>query len=284
MEIRQIAISTDNRHLVFGAFEKGVEVWDVCTGVRVSAFDTILDFGGERLAIDKDAEILVAAAYERHGIAGYSAQRGTLLWQRRDLKKAQLISTSPRSNRVYAGFEEGPGYVLDSKTGQTLSKHRGVRHFVESYYEPLIFMGAAHPVVLHPESGAKVMSVPPYSSAFISVAFAPGKIALSGMGGSVRCFELGSGRLVWRFNPQPGVHCLNMVYSIQSDAFFGILWPFQTGGDMELVRFDDNGEANLIANIGQPAEAAFDQVSATLVTSDRELVDPTGAVRRLGCN
>jgi hypothetical protein len=85
MGIRQIALSADGSRAALGAFTERVESWDLTTGAVTSAFDTTLDFGGERLAIDKSGSVVVAASYERNGIAGYNVENGKLLWHRRDL-------------------------------------------------------------------------------------------------------------------------------------------------------------------------------------------------------
>jgi WD40 repeat protein len=282
LEIRQIAVSADGRRAVLGAFKENVEIWDLNTGTAVAAFTTILDFGGQRLTIDKSGSVVVAAAYGRDGVAGYNAENGKLLWRRRDLKKTQYLTSSPRADHIYAGFESGPGCVLDSRTGETLSRHPGVRRFVESAHEPLIFLDGARPTVSSADSLIGLFAVERSSFAFLSAAFAPSQIAVSEAGGDVRCFELRDGCSVWTFKPRSGLHCLALTYSKDDDAFFGILWPYEIGGDKELVRFNGDGSASLIARIGQPAETAFEQTTATLVTSDRRLINISkGAARVL---
>jgi hypothetical protein len=65
MEVRQIAISADGRRAALGAFKEAVEIWDLNTCASVSAFKTVLDFGGQRLTIDKNGSVVVTAAYTR---------------------------------------------------------------------------------------------------------------------------------------------------------------------------------------------------------------------------
>jgi WD40 repeat protein len=281
MDVRQIAISPDGPRAALGAFAKQVEIWDIGAGTRISAFDTILDFGGRRLALAAKGQVVIAAAYERYGIAGYEAESGNLLWTRPDLKKAQHVTSSVHAAQIYAGFERGPGRVIASRTGETISQHRGVRRFVESLYEPLIFLDAFNPIVTHIHSDAAPFAIKRLSFAFLDVAFSPGQIAVSEAGGGVRCFNIGDDRPVWTFTPPMGVHCLKLVYSRRDDAFIGIIWPYLWGGDKHMVKFSSDGQSTLIANIGKVAETAFDQVSATLVTSGWTVFSPSGESRSL---
>jgi len=282
MDIRHIAVSANGQRVALGAFEENIEIWDLNTGTPVSAFKTILDFGGQRLAIDKSGSIVVTAAYTRYGIAAYNAENGELLWRRRDLKKAQYLTSSPRTDRIYAGFATGPGCVLDSRTGETLSRHAGVQWFLESSYESLVFLDKRRPIVSSADSLKELFSIKRASFAFLSAAFAPDQIAVSEAGGYVRCFELCNGYPVWTFESQAGTHCLDVTYSKDDDAFFGILWNYEVGGEKELVRFSRDGSASVIANIGRPAETTFEQNTATLITSDRKLIDISkGTVRSL---
>jgi hypothetical protein len=171
---------------------------------------------------------------------------------------------------------------LDSQTGETLTRHPGVRRFVESAYEPLIFLDRAQPAVSSIDGLMRLFSIERSSFAFLSAAFAPSQIAVSEAGGDVRCFELRDSSTAWTFKPQAGVHCLDLAYSTDHDAFCGILWPYEVGGDKELVRFNADGSASLIANIGRPTETAFEPTTPTLVTSDRKLINvSTGATRSL---
>jgi hypothetical protein len=52
----------------------------------------------------------------------------------------------------------------------------------------------------------------------------------------------------------------------------GVLWPFESGGEKELVRFGEDGSSIQVAAIGEPAETAFAQKTAMLVTSDLRLI------------
>ncbi len=105
---------------MLGAFEREVEVWDVRTRLQMAVFTTVFDFGGSRLALSDERNVLVAAAYTRHGIAGYSPLSGEELWRRRDLKQIQELALSADGSRVFCGRESAPCEVVDVDTGETV--------------------------------------------------------------------------------------------------------------------------------------------------------------------
>lgn len=73
---------------VDGTTDGSVQVWSLERQALESDFDTVLDFGGQRLALctTLDQLVVIAGAYERHGICGYNARTGERIWQRKDLK------------------------------------------------------------------------------------------------------------------------------------------------------------------------------------------------------
>ena len=102
-----------------------VEVWSVGDARLLARFDTVVDFGGHRLALAtaEDRLVVVAAAYDRLGVAGYDAMFGEGLWQRPNLKRAQHLE--PADRLVVVSFERGPAHVLEASTGTTLATVRG---------------------------------------------------------------------------------------------------------------------------------------------------------------
>lgn len=125
--IRHLAASHAGPRAAAATFQSEVEIWDIASGQRVSAFDTVLDFGGRRLAIGPDGDWCVAAAYHVHGIACYDTASGAERWRRKDLKKCQYVGVSCDGRRIYCCFDERPCFVLDASTGETLESLRGVR-------------------------------------------------------------------------------------------------------------------------------------------------------------
>jgi WD40 repeat protein len=183
VRIRQIAISPNGRRAALGAFDTAVEIWDLTRPKRISCFDTVLDFGGSRLALSRDGSVVVTADYERRGIAGYDAESGKLIWQRQDLKKVQQLTPSLHTNRIYAGFETGSGCALDGGTGETIFRTlRGVRRFIESPHGPLMFLDQTRPAVIVADDSRPLFTIKRLTFALLAIAFSPDQIAVSEAG------------------------------------------------------------------------------------------------------
>jgi hypothetical protein len=60
--IRQLATSRTGRVLAAAEFERVVHLYDLTTSGHLRTLDTILDFGGDRLAISNDGKTLVVGA------------------------------------------------------------------------------------------------------------------------------------------------------------------------------------------------------------------------------
>ena len=100
MQVRHIAIARARPVAALAAFESQVAIWDLQTLRRTIEFETVLDFGGRRLALSSDGSCCIAGAYNRDGVAAYDTNTGRVLWSRRDLKKVQYVSFSA----AFAGF------------------------------------------------------------------------------------------------------------------------------------------------------------------------------------
>lgn len=117
--IRHIATTFNGQLFATAEFERLVSIWRIDNGEQQISFQTILDFGGRRLAISPDSQLSAAGAYHIHGISVYRTLDGSLVWSRRDLKKVQWLKFDPIQEILFAGFDEKPLHILDSKTGET---------------------------------------------------------------------------------------------------------------------------------------------------------------------
>jgi hypothetical protein len=110
---------------VAGAFERTAHVWSLSRAAEVACVGTVFDFGGRRLAlVTGDEPVIVAGAWERHGVCGYSLA-GQRIWQNKTRSAVQHVAALA-SGRVAVGYARGPAAVLDAATGQELRSLRGV--------------------------------------------------------------------------------------------------------------------------------------------------------------
>ncbi|MBM7807411.1 hypothetical protein JOD57_003248 [Geodermatophilus bullaregiensis] len=115
----------DDDLVVIGAWERAVEVWSSFRGVRVAAFDTVLDAGGTRLTLASGpVPVVVAGAWARHGVCAYGLD-GRRAWQNRSRTNVQQL-TVLSGRRVAVGYASQPTVVLDATTGRELTSLRGV--------------------------------------------------------------------------------------------------------------------------------------------------------------
>ena len=117
-----------------GDWEAGgqVQLRSVGADEPLAKVATVLDFGGRRLALCGSTEepIIIAGAWERHGVCGYSAD-GTLLWQRRDLKRPQVLTPAGGGALVAVHCESRPLHILAAATGETVTTLRGIYAYIE---------------------------------------------------------------------------------------------------------------------------------------------------------
>jgi hypothetical protein len=111
-----------------------VEIWNIETGAKLSEFLTVFD-GMNRLAIRKDGARIATANWkggERGGIACYDTASGKSIWHRPDLAQVQHMRFGELGEWIWCEVEQQPAHLLNSLTGETLTRWEGVRDVLES--------------------------------------------------------------------------------------------------------------------------------------------------------
>ena len=231
-DIRHIAPqAASDRLFLTAVFEHRVRVWSFADRSLIAELDTVLDFGGQRLALcGQETPIVVAGAWERHGICGY-APDGTRLWQRKDLRQPQYISPTADGALVVAGFDQRPLHVLRAESGETVATVRAVRRFYAS----------------------------PYTDDVASFD-ADG-------GSSVSCGDL-TGETLWRWTCPPEVNCPALAWDGDASEWVGVLNHVNNERPDTLVRWSADGEVLSERPLALFAEYAFLPGGRHLVTSD----------------
>jgi hypothetical protein len=267
-EPRHVSVANDGDHVALGAFKEAVDIWSLGRRRLLSQIRTVLDFGGQRLAVCATPEpVVVAGAWERHGICAYSID-GTVLWQRKDLKKVRTIACARGGAGVAACFSEGPMRVLDSMSGETISEVRAVRDYAE---DSLAGVGAAAlrggVALVDTASWEVKWKAPVPGFALLDIALAPGAIAASGVAQShdedrsgISCFDL-SGAPMWRWDAPP-----------DTNVPVGVLNHVNTREPDTLARWSVDGEIVMRHPLGSLATYALTPDAAMLIT-DRGVFD-----------
>jgi hypothetical protein len=293
--IRHLDAPYDGPRVAGAEFQYTVYVWDLATRKRVCVFETPLDFGGRRLAINPRGDICAVASYTYGGLACYAADSGEVICIRDDLKQLQTISYSPDGRRLYCGSERGPMTVLDAETGADIAKYASTDYAYCSPHQPIELLSKRRegPVELRAVGAKRIATLTRTGFKIVDVTFGTDRFCMSEAGGGnpgrrdeaspmLRCVETQSGSELWRYTPPWGWIIELVSYNPKAMAFFGVEHEYIKTGKMRLMRFDyDSGKPTLVVRFKRRfATEVFCSRGEALLTSEGELVDVvTGATK-----
>lgn len=141
--IRYVAASPWEEDLfVAGEFERTAHVWSLRRRTEVAAVETILDIYWRLALVPGDAPVVVAGAWARHGVCGYSLS-GERLWQNKARSAVQTVTALP-AGRVAVCYGRGPAAVLDASTGDALASLRGIVWVHALAPDTVLLVGEGH--------------------------------------------------------------------------------------------------------------------------------------------
>lgn len=275
-DIRHIATSYNGEMIALAEFKRRVQIVDIGTLTVKSEFNTVLDFGGRRLAISEDGQICVCGSWDRYGICAYETSTGKLIWQRKDLKKVQYIQNlSASRNKVFAQFEVGSSRILDIETGAEIQKYPGVGYLFNSKYAPVDVISKRNRIQLLDRSTSnKMASVPSKSFAILAIEVSDDSFVVSESGGPLTCYDISTGRQKWEIPAGVDGHFLRVSFHSTLDIFVGVSSPFLNVGNKKRKYIDKNsGHITNELNIDCPVETEFAWRDQVLVTSDRQIIN-----------
>jgi hypothetical protein len=281
--IRHIATTLNGDNVAVAEVDTSVYVWNLANNSEITQFQTILDNGGNRLAITTDGRNCIAGAYHIHGIASYCVANRTEEWSRSDLKKVQRIRVSLDDERVFCSFEGKSFQILNRKDGTTIAALRGINGLRESPYDPVSVVDRKNrDFAIRSQNGKTIANVPRTTFAALDLSFAPHRFCISESGGPVRCISVGDGIEIWRFAPPSGYHILKLAYCESTASFHGIIWGYEEGGACQLIRWDAaTGAMQPVVELGARAKYGFCQRGSRLIATDGTIWDvATGDIIR----
>lgn len=281
MDIRLLAASFAGPVAAAGEVDRAVHIWNVSEAKSsIVTLDTVLDFGGSRLAITEDGAQCVAGAYVAGGVASYCTTTGKEAWCRPNLRQVQQIGVTADDQRIICCFDEKPCLELDRDTGKTIRKLERVERYWTSSYEFQRLLSGEE-LILENLSGRKIGEIPRETFAVLSVAFGPGMMCITESGGPVRCFDTQTGKSLWRFMPDSGEHFLELGFVEHANVFAGICWPYKEGGSAKLFCFEPkSGDASVVADLGKFVDSAFCLRGSRLLLSDGSIIDSATGARQ----
>ena len=275
-DISHIATSFNGNRIAIAEFESRVQVLDLETLTTVSEFETILSYGGRRIVISEDGQHCVCGSWARHGIIGYDANTGEQLWQRKDLKKVQNIQlVRTNYNLIFTHFAEGISRFLDIRTGEDVETLKATKHFYQNKYSDYAILDKLSSIeITEYPSFTRKFKIERQSFATLDIANGKDSVLISESAGPLSCHHIDTGELLWRHELDQYGHYLRLSFNEELNAYLGICWSSETGGDKRLRFFEPNsGSIIEDLNIGCPGETEFAHEGKVLVTSDSVVID-----------
>lgn len=270
-----------------GEFKRRVSTWNIETKKELADFDTVLEFGGSRLAISRDGHFCAAGAYDGGSLAEnryvggsvsvYDTSTGEMLWQNKGIKRVQRLMFSMHfPGMLYAAFSDQPLNVIDSRTGSVVERIRDTRGIWESPYEEIQLRESGRGDLLYNSStGKRIGQLTDCRLGPLDVAFSDVYVVASYVGGPVNCCNTEDGIQVWRHDPQEGHHYVEITYNEESHEFVGVDLDFAKGTDTSIFWLDENTGVvrRKLRLTGTPWETEFALRGKILITSDGVLLD-----------
>lgn len=193
------------------------------------------DIGGRRVALSSDGSFVVVAAYHRHGLAVRDAS-GSVLWQRRDIKKTQNVVWSMTDQVIYCCVEKRGCFLLAASDGNELGRWRGVQRNFVGAGNKIIRTTSKH-IELTSDNGESLAKTPLVTFAALWAEFGDGTVAISESGGPVRFFSSTNLRVIAEYIPPKGHHVLTLGFSPAEGIYRGVEWEYAERGEATLLEF-----------------------------------------------
>lgn len=254
--------------------EKRVAIWSVTERKKISELNTVLDFGGSRLAMVLHDKLIVATGSWDEGISAYSAEQGEVLWSRPDLIHIQQVCdlSDDKIAFIGVGMDSGAYRILRAGTGEDHTKLAGIRKIYASPHGPLYLLedNTKH-IHLSALRSPPLWKTPLSSFAVLHAAFSPTEVAISESGGFVTCFDF-YGTKLWEFQPEDRHHVLHLCWDMVLQRWLAINWQYQTGGSKLLIEIDSHGVSRSLMDLGKYIETEFSPDGSYLITSNGKVI------------
>ena len=223
--------------LAIGNDDGTVQVVDLSQRNIISRFQTIFDPHSNRVAVTPGTPpIVLAGAWEKHGVQAYDAIKGSPLWQRRELRHVNGFRVLD-PYMVSVELNEQPVRVLRASDGEDLAELPGVEGILAYSADRSIVAGEGW-AALTDSKFAISQKFPLESFSAMDAALAPGLGAMGEVGGRLLIFDLNGTPIAnWR---APDYVLLKVTWDAKAEEWACIVRERQ-GGDREVVRLSRDG-------------------------------------------
>ena len=268
-KVDEIVASDDSPFVAVVDIDCNVSIWNLSTGRKISEFRSFWDIGGQRLAISKDGCRCAVGAWNRYGITMHDTTQGRILWQRKELKKVQSMKFSRYLSALFAEIDMRAFHIVDTESGETLEKMRGIEGICESPFEKieLLERKSAGLEIVEFDSKTTIFKIARMSFAVLDALFTKRSVVVWESGHypettqSISCYSLKDGDLIWRYQVPKDSLLRGLGYR-QSSAELLAIKDYKT-----LLTFDESdGKLRKEIPIGDAGRSAFAIGGSLLVT------------------
>lgn len=265
-----------------GEYESRVAVWSLRSKERIAEFETVLDYGGRRLAwVPGEEPVVVAGGYASGGVAAYDAVTGRTLWHRPEFRGVQSLIGIPGTTQCAVGIEGRSMRILDAVTGEIVTTFRAAEDCFVSPYAPLALLAGRSPAFrcCAMPVGETVWGGTLEGHAVLDVAFSPDSVLISESTGPVRCLDL-SGTPRWSITFPRGSHAVRLVWCESAKCWAAVVWEYRSGEGMHLYRIGADGRTKRVRRIAIAEDhGAFGRGRWLAAASGQVVELPGGRVR-----
>lgn len=252
----------------------------------IDQMETMLDFGGRRLALTPDGSTCIVGSWgERgtgqRGLAAYSVPYGRLLWNRSDIRRIQSVAASGSGREIYCGVENTHVYIIEASTGTTLSTVRSARKIFGSRYTP-------HRLVAQKERytvcGATEFHISPLSFALLDAAFSSDAVCLAEPRnalrprehpGGVRLLDIETGEQRWYLD----LRAIRVAFNSADENFYCIAATESEPRRRSLIRLAGSAaDCVRMLVFDHCGEAAFTPSGQALITAKGDVYETSSGV------
>ncbi len=267
-----LVVDPKGRICLRGGAKTWVDVIEVANGRRLACHKTILNCGGQRLAISDDTRHFIAGSWghpDGGGVACYETNTGHLVWHSRNLKSPQLLSYEPTSDSWLISLDKGGTFFINRMTGKIKFQLRGSFRNLLGFTKDECLIDARSTIErVDPRSGVVVgkLKVPRmfewvagktkwgtedrvmaasrtndlYSNterkrlSILDGDAANDCLVVAHVGGALQCFSLLSGKMVWETLPPLYSNFLTVGIATSTKHVWAVCRNLQHGSPVEL--------------------------------------------------
>jgi len=261
-----------NDLFVTAEFEKNVSLWSLQDKAKLNDINTVLSYGGNRLAILLTSSPVIVAGSWDDGVQAYDGISKNILWTRNDLREVQYVIdiSNQKLQRVGVIAENNIFYLLNGETGKEIEKINKIETLFRSPLMPFYLTSYKQKVSLLNPHFELVWQKPMNSFSLLNAAFSENQIVYSEAGGSVYCNDL-SGNQIWFFKPENDWHVIHLVWNPISQSWFAVNKDCNSPDSLQLFEVKINGDVRLKFDI-KAYEVAFFPNGEYLITSNGSII------------